>query len=103
MAVVRRGASVIAAPVATIRTTSPTAAPTETATPPPFRRPQTDGVAAAPPIFVYPKPPAFLLKSAPEVPIENSIEKTSIPSIAVWLAALTATATGIYLYSQIMN
>jgi hypothetical protein len=85
-----------------------------------------DDVAAAPPIFAYAKPPAFLLKPTATATAIETIEKafaaddeTEIPkrklgdayttaadsislrpTIALWLAAALAIGSGTYLYRE---
>lgn len=72
-----------------------------TATPPPFRGPPTDE-SAAPPIFSYPKPPAFLMGEIqkPASPATRATGNSTLANLAVWLAAALALGSGIYLYIQ---
>jgi len=77
------------------------------AVPPPFRAPRTEASS-------YPKPPAFLLKPTagtqkPLETIETFVEpprtagKSMFSNIAVWFAVMTATASGVYLYTQVKS
>lgn len=79
---------------------------TASAVPPPFRAPQPQITSS------FPKPPAFLLRTSNEAPkpletVETFVEpprtarKSMFANIGVWFAVMTATASGVYLYTQV--
>ncbi len=82
-------------------------------TPPPYRGPREsrgDTIAAAAPIFAYPRPPAFLMKDphaesmnpaiSAALAAKPKLTNNRMANLAVWIAAALAISSGIYLYIQ---
>jgi hypothetical protein len=82
--------------------TTPTAVDFESMEEGSVQSPIENDVAAAPPVFTYGKPPAFLLR-APDPTEDRSPRRSKAsvrPKAALWIAAAIAIASGAYLYRE---